>query len=87
MASRPPFKHDPPFTKGMDPKPHRLKGNAWTMLRRRHIMHYPWCDACGAIGAEVHHIVPRSIDPARTLDPSNLRTLCKACHASMHKHS
>jgi 5-methylcytosine-specific restriction endonuclease McrA len=81
-----PFKHDPPFSRQMH-KGNRLKGQAWTNLRRRWLMHHPHCARCGVPGEEVHHIVPRAVAPMRTLDPSNLETLCKACHLATHHHA
>lgn len=40
-------------------------------------------------GAEVHHVIPLNVDnigdPKITLSWSNLRLLCKDCHAARHK--
>ncbi|MCA9860509.1 MAG: HNH endonuclease [Thermomicrobiales bacterium] len=41
------------------------------------------CTHCGAIeDLEVHHIVPRSAHGSNA--PTNLTTLCSACHAQLH---
>lgn len=48
------------------------------------------CLAKGIItgGAEVHHVIPLTVDnigdPKITLSWSNLRLLCKDCHAKRH---
>jgi 5-methylcytosine-specific restriction endonuclease McrA len=44
------------------------------------------CEMCGAQPAEgyrieVHHV---SQDSGRFLDPTNLQTLCRACHMGLH---
>lgn len=47
------------------------------------------CQHCGKEldwrGASIHHIVPRSIDPTREYDRSNLQLLCKECHVRLHQ--
>lgn len=47
------------------------------------------CQHCGKeldwSGASIHHIVPRSIDPTREYDKSNLQLLCKECHVRLHQ--
>ncbi len=40
-----------------------------------------FCHICGEKKrVELHHIVPRHIDPSRIFDESNLIPLCRACH-------
>ena len=40
-----------------------------------------FCHACGEKHrVELHHIIPRHIDPSRIFDESNLIPLCRACH-------
>lgn len=56
----------------------------WRKLRAAWLMQHPACARCGLAGEEVHHIVPRFRAPERTLDPTNLQTLCRACHRSHH---
>ncbi len=45
---------------------------------------YGLCEKCGAIGEEVHHIIPLTPDninnPDITLNPDNLMLLCRSCH-------
>lgn len=49
----------------------------WRSVRRHHLRMHGSCAACGSTRhLEVHHIIPRTVDPARELDPSNLMTLC-----------
>lgn len=42
------------------------------------------CEKCGAIGEEVHHIIPLTPDninnPQITLNWDNLMLLCRSCH-------
>ena len=62
----------------------------WTTLRRYYFKAHPVCEDCLAKGLgprqgerfEVDHIIPfkGTADPLR-LDPSNLRTRCRPCHA------
>jgi 5-methylcytosine-specific restriction endonuclease McrA len=68
----------------MKAKPNRLKGQAWTNLRTQWIRSNPWCVRCGRPGEEVHHVVPRQVAPERTLDVTNLATLCRSCHHALH---
>jgi 5-methylcytosine-specific restriction endonuclease McrA len=46
------------------------------------------CVRCGAPGEIVHHkihLTPHNINnPAVTLNPDNLETLCRDCHAAEH---
>jgi 5-methylcytosine-specific restriction endonuclease McrA len=56
----------------------------WRRLRHSWLMQYPTCARCGLVGEEVHHIVPRSEAPERTLDATNLETLCRGCHRLHH---
>ena len=84
MSSSPAFRHQPGFSRSMDPKPNRLKGWEWTKLRKLWIMHQPTCQGCGKPGEHVHHIVPRCIAPLRTMDMTNLMTLCVECHRNVH---
>lgn len=42
-----------------------------------------FCEACGAIGTEIHHIVFRSHGGSDNI--SNLICLCNTCHKKAHK--
>ena len=58
---------------------------AWRRLRREHARMHPLCVECEREGRVtaldvVDHIVPRKIDPRRSLDPTNLRSLCHEHH-------
>ena len=79
-----PFEHKPAFSRALEAKPNRLKGNRWTIIRNWWMRNHPVCDACGMPGEEVHHIVPRQQAPERTHDVTNLRTLCRKCHHALH---
>lgn len=60
----------------------------WSTARDSYLSAHPFCEVCGHIPAkgtianDVHHIVPRHIDPSRILDPTNFITLCRkyGCH-------
>ena len=59
----------------------------WMKARRRHLSRCPLCWDCKRRGVTqraeiVHHIVERSVDPSRSLDPTNLRAVCGPCHAA-----
>ena len=55
---------------------------AWRALRAHHLSVFPRCDKCGGPARVVDHVVPRRVAPSRSLDPSNLRSLCWSCHSS-----
>jgi 5-methylcytosine-specific restriction endonuclease McrA len=59
-------------------------GWAWQALRKAHLIQHPYCARCQLLGSEVHHIQPRSVAPERTMDPTNLMTLCRSCHHLEH---
>lgn len=58
-------------------------------LKRRLLDEIGFCQHCGKPldwgGASVHHIVPRSVDPTREFDMSNLQLLCNECHVRIHR--
>lgn len=59
----------------------------WSRERARQLDREPLCRACRRQGrvtaaSEVDHIVPARIAPSRFLDPANLQSLCRACHAA-----
>jgi len=45
----------------------------------------PWCQApnCNAPATQVHHVEPIKDAPHRLLDPTNLKSVCAACHAAI----
>lgn len=60
-------------------------GRKWRTCRYATLLQQGnWCRCCGARppNAELHidHIVPRSIDPSKAWDLSNLQVLCKECN-------
>ena len=61
--------------------------NAWLKLAAVYKLRHPFCEDCLARGRhvpvdEVHHKTPFSgMDDPLRLDWSNLRSLCKLCHA------
>ena len=64
-------------------------GGDWQDLSKRYMAHYPLCEDCLKSGkitssAEVHHIVPISVQPSLRLKWTNLAALCKKCHEERH---
>ena len=59
-------------------------GWKWGRMRKAYMRRQPWCERCGLNADVVHHIVPRSVDPSRTYDWSNLMSLCNDCHDKEH---
>lgn len=69
------------------------KSGAWVACRASYIKAHPLCEDCLSQGcyspAEiVHHITPLTPeninDPKITLSFSNLRAVCRECHAAAH---
>lgn len=52
----------------------------WAQTRDLFIMENPCCALCGGPASMVDHVVPLNSGGAR-LDPDNLRSLCRDCHA------
>lgn len=66
------------------------KSKEWKRLRDWYAQKAGYkCEDCGALGTEVHHIVPIQTSKGwmRRLDPKNLRLLCTGCHNRTHKKS
>ena len=62
------------------------RSKAWLDMRAYHLTTHPFCEACKAIGryvmaTDVDHIRPHKGDSRLFFDPSNLQSLCKACHS------
>ena len=66
----------------------RSGGFGWDKSRGLWLLKRPGCEICGYLppdgedSNDVHHIVPRHIDPSRLLDEANFMTLCRryGCH-------
>ncbi|WP_297775622.1 HNH endonuclease signature motif containing protein [uncultured Roseovarius sp.] len=69
------------FDKGRPSAAARGLDADWRRLRKDHLRKHPFCIRCGELALEVDHIIPRSVAPARRLDPTNLQSLCKPCHS------
>jgi 5-methylcytosine-specific restriction endonuclease McrA len=81
------FRHTVPG-KRFSPKPSETHlGWRWSRMRARILMRSPLCHDCGALAQCVHHIVPRSVAPARVYDETNCMSLCNECHDARHKSS
>lgn len=58
----------------------------WRKFSADYLRRYPIC-ACrthchGALANQVDHVVPLAVAPHRKYDFSNLRPICKSCHAA-----
>lgn len=53
-------------------------GGDWPVIARRFLAAHPSCARCGRRAVDVHHVLPRRA--GGTNHPSNLRSLCRACH-------
>lgn len=86
MPTRPAF-HRPKFQPARsEERPSayaRGYDRAWQRLRDAHLIENPFCFACGEFATCVDHRVPIVVDPSRRLDPTNLRSACTDCHASI----
>jgi len=69
--------HKPKDTRPNSDK--RGYGGSWRKIRAYVLRATPYCNSCGAIATEVHHIV--SIADGGTNDYANLMPLCKSCHS------
>lgn len=61
-------------------------GKRWMRYARWYKSQHPICEECGErLTQEVHHIRPVSEAPQLTFDESNVRGLCRPCHAAKHR--
>jgi 5-methylcytosine-specific restriction endonuclease McrA len=67
------------------PQPSELRrfygSKAWKDTRKKVLSAEPFCRTCGKVAEEVDHILTAREYPHLRLDPSNLRSLCSACHS------
>lgn len=69
---------------------HFYSSKPWLLLRAWKLRLFPCCEDCEREGrvelaAHVHHKEPRKARPDLALDPSNLESLCVACHNAKEK--
>lgn len=62
------------------------KRKLWRELRAMQLADFPLCEVCKQRGkmvpaTEVHHIKARRSHPELALEPDNLQSICKPCHA------
>ena len=62
----------------------------WNMLSKRKRTINPLCEDCESLGkitpaAEVHHIVPITVNKSLMYEWSNLVSLCHHCHDERHR--
>lgn len=74
---------DPTSGSGRPSAARRGYGHDWQKKRAAQLRREPWCRSCRAEGrrvraTDVDHVIPR---PEGTDDPSNLQSLCHACHS------
>lgn len=53
----------------------------WKKLREEVLRDSPYCEICGSIATDVHHIVPHNGDPELFYDRTNLVSICSSCHS------
>ena len=85
MSARPPTFRRPtlgkPFALPGSERPSAAKrgyGRPWRAIRAAFLKAHPFCE-CGAEAREVDHVV--SLRRGGSNKPSNLRAMCKPCHA------
>lgn len=69
-----------------DPESKKRYGAQWRRIRNLYLHQHPLCEECLLKGVytkatEIHHRVPLSY--GGTHDPSNLESLCHACHSKI----
>lgn len=52
----------------------------WSYYAKEH----PFCEVCGAMGTDTHHIVARGRKGTEDNRPANLIRLCRQHHAEAH---
>lgn len=57
-------------------------GKAWRHARRMQLTWKPLCEVCGRAAEEVHHR-KRLNDGGSLVDPGNLMSVCRPCHAKL----
>lgn len=70
---------------------HIYNSKKWKTLRNEYIRDHKYCEICGEIATQVHHIIPFSTGETEdeikeyAYDPDNLIALCCHCHISKHR--
>ena len=60
----------------------KQRGAAWTKLSKWQLAQHPICEGCGNRPAQLAaHVFPWDSWEDKRLDPANLNSLCRACHA------
>ncbi|MAJ59855.1 MAG: hypothetical protein CBC48_07765 [bacterium TMED88] len=60
------------------------RGGTWHKVSKAYRLAHPFCERCGALAEEVHHLIPwRANDRASRYDWENLRAVCKRCHCEI----
>lgn len=69
----------------LDKESKSRSAGSWRTVRNRYIEKNPYCEICGYynLSNDVHHIIPRSVDPGLLLDKDNLMTLCRRYHCHL----
>lgn len=85
-AFNPSFKAKEIYSKADRQKEKKVHlGWKWWRIRCAKLKTDPYCERCGLLGEEVHHIHPRATHPELIYDWNNLMTLCSFCHQKEHK--
>jgi 5-methylcytosine-specific restriction endonuclease McrA len=81
---------NPKWAKSYNPMEYASKkdkthlGWKWWRLRKLKLASNPYCEVCGLLATEVHHIIPRQQDPSKTYQWDNLQSICSLCHKKTH---
>lgn len=76
------------------PRKSRNEMTGWARSRIKNALldRSEWrCEKCGCKindwhDAELHHIIPISMDPGKATDKGNMMILCKDCHKQIHSN-
>ena len=76
------------YNRKRNPKYSRFyHSDQWRGLSAWYLTRHPYCEECGEIAVEVHHVVPIQTEEGwnRRFDVTNLRALCLKCHNEKHE--
>lgn len=75
------------YNRRRNPKYSRFyHSDEWKNLSTWYLTRHPYCEDCGEIAVEVHHVKPIQTEEGwnRRFDVTNLRSQCLDCHNEKH---
>ena len=75
------------YNRGRNPKYSKFyHSDQWRGLSTWYLTRHPYCEDCGELAVEVHHVVPIQTEEGwnRRFDVTNLRAQCIDCHNGKH---